>query len=53
MKLTTAQPARHPRPTTRAAALAYLVFERPDLDEAERFLNDFGLRTTSRDADLL
>jgi len=53
MKLTTAQPARHPRPTTRAATLAYLVFERPDLDEAERFLNDFGLRTTSRDADLL
>lgn len=43
-----AQPARHPTPTTRATALAHLIFERPDLDEAARFLDDFGLITTSR-----
>ena len=49
MKLTTAQPARHPLPTTKALALAYLMFDRPDLEEAERFLNDFGLVTVLRD----
>ena len=49
MKLTTTQPARHPHPTTKASALAYLIFDRPDLDEAEHFLNDFGLRTVLRD----
>jgi catechol 2,3-dioxygenase-like lactoylglutathione lyase family enzyme len=49
MNLTTSQPARHPRPTTKASALAYLIFDRPDLDRAESFLNDFGLRTVSRD----
>ena len=49
MKLTTAQPARHPRPTAKASALAYLMFERPDLGLAERFLGDFGLRTVSHD----
>ncbi|MGF6260836.1 catechol 2,3-dioxygenase-like lactoylglutathione lyase family enzyme [Paraburkholderia youngii] len=53
MKLTTAQPARHPHPTAKATALAYLVFERPDLEQAERFLNNFGLRTVSRDEALL
>ncbi|WP_184246132.1 VOC family protein [Paraburkholderia atlantica] len=53
MKLTTAQPARHPNPTAKATALAYLVFERPDLEQAERFLNDFGLQTVSRDEALL
>lgn len=42
---TTAQPAQHPRPTAKATSMAYLIFERPDLDQAERFLNDFGLRT--------
>jgi catechol 2,3-dioxygenase-like lactoylglutathione lyase family enzyme len=49
MKLTTAQPARHANPTTKALALAYLIFERPALETAERFLNDFGLRTVFRD----
>jgi hypothetical protein len=53
MKLTTAQPARHPNPTTKASALAYLTFDRPDLGEAELFLNDFGLRTVSRGEALL
>lgn len=53
MKLTTAQPARSPQPTTKARALSYLMFERPDLERAERFLNDFGLRTVSRDGEHL
>jgi hypothetical protein len=33
----TPQPARHPNPTARASELAYVVFERPDLDRAEAF----------------
>ncbi|MFM0514006.1 hypothetical protein P0D80_41535, partial [Paraburkholderia sp. RL17-373-BIF-A] len=37
MKLTTAQPARHPTPTTKASALTYLIFDRPDLGKAEQF----------------
>jgi catechol 2,3-dioxygenase-like lactoylglutathione lyase family enzyme len=49
MQLTTPQPARHPDPTARATALAYLMFERPDLERAERFLRDFGLHPVSRD----
>jgi catechol 2,3-dioxygenase-like lactoylglutathione lyase family enzyme len=53
LQLTTAQPARHPAPTTRAVALAYLMFDRPDLARAERFLTDFGLRTVSRGDELL
>jgi len=51
--LATPQPARHPSPTVKATALAYLVFERPDLDKAERFLLDFGLEVARRDADVL
>ncbi|WP_433705182.1 VOC family protein [Paraburkholderia sacchari] len=53
MKLTTAQPARHPDPTAKAIALAYLMFDRPDLGQAERFLNDFGLRTVTRGEEML
>ncbi|AJY43156.1 VOC family protein [Burkholderia humptydooensis] len=53
MKLATAQPARNSEPTTKARALSYLIFERPDLERAERFLNDFGLRTVSREGDHL
>lgn len=30
--LLTAQPARHPNPTPKATSLAYLIFERQDLD---------------------
>lgn len=52
-RLTTTQPARHSEPTVRARALTYLVFERPDLERAERFLTDFGLRQVSRSEDLL
>ncbi|HWB95804.1 MAG TPA: VOC family protein, partial [Bryobacteraceae bacterium] len=43
-KLATAQPARHPAPTSKALSLAFLLFERPDLELARRFLADFGLR---------
>lgn len=53
MKLTTAQPARHAHPTVKAIALAYVMFDRPDLEEAERFLFDFGLHTVGHDNDLL
>ncbi|WP_322012752.1 VOC family protein [Paraburkholderia sp. J12] len=53
MQLATAQPARHPDPTTKATALAYLIFDRPDLERAARFLDEFGLRTVSRTDDAL
>ena len=53
MKLTTEQPTRHPRPTTRASALAYLIFDCPDLDKSERFLTDFGLCRAERRDELL
>jgi catechol 2,3-dioxygenase-like lactoylglutathione lyase family enzyme len=52
-ELTTAQPARHPNPTVKAAALSHLVFERPDLGRAEAFLGDFGLAVASRSNDVL
>jgi catechol 2,3-dioxygenase-like lactoylglutathione lyase family enzyme len=51
--LKTAEPARHPKPTARASALAYLVFERPDLERAQDFLWDFGLALASRTRDVL
>ena len=51
--LTTPHPSRHPSPTTKATTLGYLIFERPDLDLAEKYLTDFGLRVVSRDADRL
>ncbi|MCX7071315.1 MAG: VOC family protein [Gammaproteobacteria bacterium] len=51
--LLTAQPARHPAPTAKAQSLAYLIFERPDLDTAQRFLTDFGLQQVQRTDDLL
>lgn len=51
--LATAQPRRHPEPLVKAQALAHLIFERPDLDEAGRFLVDFGLHLARRDEDCL
>lgn len=51
--LKTAQPARHPAPVTRANRLAYLIWERPDLAKAEKFLTDFGLKVADRDDDTL
>ena len=53
MQLTTPQPARHPNPTTKASALAYAIFDRPDLKKAEEYLIDFGLRPVSNDGQLL
>ena len=50
--LKTAQPARHPSPTARASELAYLIFERPDLEPAEEFLVDFGLALAKRTDDV-
>jgi catechol 2,3-dioxygenase-like lactoylglutathione lyase family enzyme len=52
-ELKTAQPARHANPTARATALAYLIFERPELRRAEDFLSDFGLVLASRTEDVL
>ncbi|WP_435610185.1 VOC family protein [Pseudomonas knackmussii] len=51
--LATPQPARHPQPTVRARTLAHLIFARPDLATAERFLLDFGLRPARLDGDCL
>jgi len=48
MKLLTAQPARHPNPTVKVTSLAYVIFERPDLEQAERFLVDFGFAVARR-----
>jgi hypothetical protein len=53
MELITSQPARHPRPTSKPSALAYLIFDRPDLAKAESFLTDFGLHLVSRDKEHL
>src|SRR6187431_1416646 len=47
---TGAQPGEHPgrsgNPLVKAAGLAWLEFEKPDLDAAERFAIDFGSSTT-------
>lgn len=51
--LRTPQPARHPRPTVKAIALAHLIFERPDLPRAQDFLSDFGLQPCASSADSL
>ncbi|WP_416311523.1 VOC family protein [Pseudomonas sp. W03] len=53
LRLATPQPARHPAPTVKAQRLAHLIFERPDLEEAARFLTDFGLTVSQQDADTL
>ncbi|WP_110189547.1 biphenyl-2,3-diol 1,2-dioxygenase [Pokkaliibacter plantistimulans] len=47
------QPVRRPPALVKADALAFLIFERPDLDKSERFLLDFGLQVIRRDADAL
>lgn len=51
--LSTAQPSRHSSPTTKAQRLAYLIFEGPDLEKTERFLQTFGLLTGDYDGDTL
>ena len=51
--LKTPQPAHHSRPVVRAASLAHLIFERPDLELAERFLTDFGLVVVQKTPEVL
>ncbi len=51
--MTTAQPARGLSPTVRVQRLAFLIFERPDIDLAVRFLVDFGLQVCFRSDDLV
>ena len=51
--LSTAQPSRHSRPIAKASSLAHLIFERPDLELAERFLTDFGLVVVQRTPEML
>ena len=38
------------RPCVKASRLTHLIFERPDLERAVRFLTDFGLRMVRQDA---
>jgi catechol 2,3-dioxygenase-like lactoylglutathione lyase family enzyme len=52
-QLRTHEPVRHPQPSAKASALSHVAFERPDLEQAERFLRDFGLQVSGRDADTL
>jgi len=52
-QLLTKAPARDPEPTTKAAALAHVIFERPDLDRVASFLGDFGLAVCGRSAETL
>jgi catechol 2,3-dioxygenase-like lactoylglutathione lyase family enzyme len=40
-------------PVIKAQRLAYVIFQRPDLQAAEKFFSDFGLRVESRDDDTL
>jgi catechol 2,3-dioxygenase-like lactoylglutathione lyase family enzyme len=47
------QPLERPVALAKASELAFLRFETPDLDATERFLSDFGMRTTVRNADRL
>ncbi|MGF6316821.1 hypothetical protein [Pseudomonas frederiksbergensis] len=51
--LATPQPVRHPKTSVKAASLAYLIFERSDLDKAEQYLTDFGLILALRSDDQL
>jgi len=51
--LRTPHPSRDPQPTAKASSLSHLIFERPDLELAERFLTDFGLVVARESADIL
>ena len=48
LKLSTPEPARHTDATVKARRLAYLIWERPDLERAEAFLTAFGLQVAER-----
>ena len=46
-------PGRSRNPVIKVEDLAWLEFEKPDLDAAERFAHDFGFITAARTADTL
>ena len=46
-------PGRSSNPLIKVAGLAWLEFEKPDLEAAERFLADFGFTVADRMPDLL
>src|SRR5579859_2861935 len=54
---TGARPGEHPgrsgNPLVKVAGLAWLEFEKPDLDRAERFGTDFGFTVADRTPDTL
>ena len=54
---TGARPGEHPgrsgNPLVKVAGLAWLEFEKPDLDRAERFYADFGFTVADRTAEAL
>lgn len=47
------QPVQRPQALVKADALAFLIFERPDLVQCEKFLTDFGLQLIRREPDAL
>jgi catechol 2,3-dioxygenase-like lactoylglutathione lyase family enzyme len=47
------RPGRAKNPVIKVEGLAWLEFEKPDLDGAERFAHDFGFVTAARTADTL
>src|ERR1019366_1243575 len=46
-------PGRSGNPLVKVAGLAWLEFEKPDLDRAERFDTDFGITVADRTPDTL
>jgi catechol 2,3-dioxygenase-like lactoylglutathione lyase family enzyme len=46
-------PGRAKNPLIKVAGLAWLEFEKPDLDRAERFLTDFGFTVADRTPEVL
>ena len=46
-------PGRSGNPLIKVAGLAWLEFEKPDLDRAERFLADFGFTVADRAPEML
>jgi catechol 2,3-dioxygenase-like lactoylglutathione lyase family enzyme len=46
-------PGRSKNPLIKVAGLAWLEFEKPDLDRAERFLGDFGFTVADRTPEML
>jgi catechol 2,3-dioxygenase-like lactoylglutathione lyase family enzyme len=47
------KPLVRPEPLFRVDELAYVLFERPDLDQQRAFLEDFGMRVAAADANAI